>query len=90
MTSVPLADLKIVKGEENLTLYQWNTMVAKHYFCRSCGIYTHHQRRTDPGEFAVNVACLDGPDPTVQTKIEVLDGASNTLVDKTREPNGDE
>lgn len=39
--------LKIVSGKEELTLYQFNTRVAKHYFCRLCGIYPFHQTRLD-------------------------------------------
>lgn len=80
MGSVPLDKLRVVKGSEHLTLYQWNTKTAKHYFCKICGIYTHHQRRSKPNEFAFNVACLEGPDPTVGAEIEMVDGASNSLV----------
>jgi len=40
--SVPLSGLRIVKGQETLRLYQFNTRTAKHYFCSVCGIYTHH------------------------------------------------
>lgn len=70
----PLDGLKIVEGEDLLTLYQFNTGVAKHYFCSRCGAYTFHQRRSDPGTYGVNVACLgfnpydDFPD------IAVVDG----------------
>ena len=53
--SAPLDGIKIVKGEENLTLYQWGTMTAKHYFCKTCGIYTHHQRR-----YGANTRCAAG------------------------------
>ena len=45
--SVDLDGIKITKGREKLTLYQFNTMTAKHYFCSVCGIYTHHQRRLE-------------------------------------------
>lgn len=58
--SVLLEDFKILKGEDRLTLYQWGTMTAKHYFCSTCGIYTHHQRRSNPTEYAINIACFDG------------------------------
>ncbi len=54
----PLAGLKIVEGEELLTCYQFNTGVAKHYFCSRCGTYTFHQRRSDPDTYGVNAACL--------------------------------
>lgn len=33
MASVPIEGLRVVKGAEKLTLYQWNTRQAKHYFC---------------------------------------------------------
>lgn len=51
-------DLTIVQGAENLTLYQWNTGTAEHYFCKTCGIYTHHRRRADPTEFGVNLGAI--------------------------------
>jgi hypothetical protein len=48
--SAPLDGLKIIKGADNLTLYQFNTNTAQHYFCKTCGIYTHHKRRSNPNE----------------------------------------
>ena len=54
----PLDGLRILEGEDLLTLYQFNTKVAKHYFCSRCGAYTFHQRRSDPDTYGVNVACL--------------------------------
>ncbi len=63
IASVAIDRLRVLEGADSLTLYRWNTGVAKHYFCRVCGIYTHHQRRSNPREYGVNVACLDGVDP---------------------------
>ncbi|NBU89174.1 MAG: GFA family protein, partial [Betaproteobacteria bacterium] len=37
-----------------LRLYQFNTKIAKHYFCSNCGIYTHHQRRSFPDQYGYN------------------------------------
>jgi len=55
--------ITILRGAEALTLYQWGTRTAEHYFCSTCGIYTHHRRRgTD--EYAVNMAALEGVDPS--------------------------
>ncbi len=76
MASVPLADLKITEGMEKLSLYQWNTNTAKHYFCRVCGIYTHHQRRSVPTEYGFNIACIDDVDPFIFIDVPVGDGAS--------------
>ena len=59
VVSAPLDGIEIVKGKDDLTLHQWGTNTAKHYFCRTCGIYTHHQRRSNPSEFGINVAALE-------------------------------
>jgi len=75
--SVELAGLSVTKGEENLTLYQFNTMTAKHYFCSICGIYTHHQRRSNPSQFGFNVACLEGVDPFQLGEVPVMDGVNH-------------
>lgn len=80
MAGVPLSGLRVTKGGDALTLYQWNTQTAKHYFCKTCGIYTHHQRRSDPTQFGFNVACLDGVDPFSLEPAPVGDGASMSVV----------
>jgi hypothetical protein len=74
VASVPLAGLRVVKGEESLALYQFNTNTAKHYFCRHCGIYTHHQRRSNPAEYGYNVGCLEGVDPYELGPVPTSDG----------------
>ena len=53
-----LDGLEVTEGEDLLTLYQFNTGVATHYFCSRCGSYTFHQRRSDPNTYGINVACL--------------------------------
>ena len=72
--TAPLGGLAITQGEDKLSLYQFNTGTAKHYFCSQCGIYTHHQRRSNPNEFGVNVACLDGVSPFDFAEVPVGDG----------------
>ncbi|MDB5759956.1 MAG: glutathione-dependent formaldehyde-activating protein [Burkholderia sp.] len=72
--SAGLKDIEITSGEEALTLYQFNTMEAKHYFCSKCGIYTHHQRRSNPNQYGVNAACLDGISPFDFAEVPVTDG----------------
>lgn len=61
--TVPLDGLRIVKGEADLRLYQWGTRTARHYFCGTCGIYTHHRRRSNPNEYGVNLGALEGVNP---------------------------
>jgi hypothetical protein len=76
-SSVPLKGLRILQGEDKLSLYQWNTKTAKHYFCSVCGIYTHHQRRSNPTEFSFNVACLEGVNPYELGEVRVIDGINH-------------
>lgn len=75
--SAALDDLEFTQGAENLTLYQFNTRVAEHYFCSTCGIYTHHKRRSNPNEYGVNLACLDGHSPFDLEEIIVHDGQAH-------------
>ena len=75
--SVPLSGLNILTGHDKLTLYQFNTKTAKHYFCSICGIYTHHQRRSSPTEFGYNVACLQGVNPFELKDVPVMDGVNH-------------
>lgn len=72
-----VGDITILEGEDALTLYQFNTNTAKHYFCSTCGIYTHHQRRSNPQEYGVNVACLEGISPFDFEELPVNDGTSH-------------
>lgn len=60
MVKVPSVDLEILAGEVQLTLYQWNMRIARHYFCAQCGIYVFHNKRAAPDFMGVNVRCLDG------------------------------
>jgi len=74
-------EFELTQGAEKLCLYEWNTGVAKHYFCSICGIYTHHQRRRRPDEIGYNVGCLDGIDLDALGKVSLADGQSLSVVD---------
>ena len=78
VASVPLAGLRVLKGQESLGLYQFNTKTAKHYFCSICGIYTHHQRRSNPEQYSFNVGCLEGVDPYDIPQVPTLDGVNHS------------
>jgi hypothetical protein len=75
--SAQLADLRFHQGADLLTTYQFNTGTAKHYFCSICGIYTHHQRRSNPGEYGINAACLEDVSPFDFEDVVVYDGVSH-------------
>ena len=62
MIMIPKENFQLTKGEKDISLYQFNTDIAKHYFCKVCGIYTHHYKRSDPNGMGVNLGCLDDID----------------------------
>lgn len=65
---------RITEGEEKLATYRFNTKTAEHHFCTTCGIYTHHKRRSSPDQLGVNVACLEGVSPFDFAEVVVFDG----------------
>lgn len=79
MATALLADLTVTKGTDKLSLYQWNTRVARHYFCSICGIYTHHQRRKNPNEYGYNIACIEGIDLASLDDVPMTDGISMSV-----------
>ena len=74
VASVSLENLRIVKGQEALRLYQFGTRTAQHFFCSVCGIYTYHQRRSNPTQYGYNVACLEGVNPFELGHVKTSDG----------------
>lgn len=75
--SVTLDGIKVIKGKDVLRLYQFNTKTAKHYFCSECGIYTHHQRRSNSQQYGFNVGCLEGVNPLKILDIPTNDGVNH-------------
>jgi hypothetical protein len=77
VASVVLSGINIIEGKDVLSLYQFNTHTAKHYFCSNCGIYTHHQRRSNPEQYGFNIACLEGVNPYEFADIPIIDGINH-------------
>lgn len=73
--SAPLSGITLLRGKEKLTEYRFNTGTAVHFFCSVCGIYTFHQRRSNPQQYGVNVACLEGLSPFDFAEVPVMNGA---------------
>ena len=74
--SAALGGVRITQGEDALASYRFNSGTAQHFFCSRCGIYTHHQRRSNPDEYGVNVACL-GISPFDFAEVPVMDGENH-------------
>lgn len=69
--------IDVTKGQEKLTEYRFNSGEAVHYFCADCGIYTFHQRRSNPEFYGVNVACVEGVSPFDFASVAVSDGINH-------------
>jgi hypothetical protein len=70
---VPPEQFDLVSGEDNLATYTFNTGVAKHTFCKTCGIHAFYVPRSDPDKIDVNVRCLDDVD-IAALRIHTFDG----------------
>jgi hypothetical protein len=81
MAPVATEHFQLLKGEDDIVLYQFNTQLAKHYFCKHCGIYTFHRPRVAPDTYRVNVGCLEGVDVS-NLEIKMNDGAAYSTVDE--------
>ncbi len=49
---------KLLSGENKLTTYSFGTGVAKHRFCKICGVKSFYIPRSNPDSVDVNVRCL--------------------------------
>ena len=85
MAKVPEAALTVTAGEDALALYQWNTRRARHHFCKVCGLYVFHRKRSAPDHFGVNVFCLDDFD-AASVPVLPASGADMTVEDPLARP----
>lgn len=56
---VPKSKFTLLQGQDALTTYTFNTGVAKHLFCKHCGVKSFYVPRSHPDGYSVNVRCLD-------------------------------
>lgn len=71
--AIPEGELKIKADPNDIGLYQFDNNIAKHYFCKNCGIYTHNETIRAPGNMRVNLGCIDDLDAS-ELEIVVFDG----------------
>lgn len=62
---VPMARFQLETDWDLLSCYQFNSKIAKHYFCKTCGIKPFYVARSNPDGMDVNLNCLDKPPPAV-------------------------
>ena len=69
---IPAANFQLEQGEGDLSCYTFNSGVAKHYFCRHCGVKPFYIPRSNPDGYSLNVRCLDSVPPELE--VEPFDG----------------
>lgn len=74
---VPAASFRLLSGSDALVTYTFNTGVARHLFCRYCGVKSFYVPRSNPDGYSVNVRCLE------QTRVRSL--AIRPFDDRDRE-----
>ena len=75
---------KLLTPKENLSLYQFNTKQAKHFFCKSCGVQSYYIPRSHPDQVDVNLRCVDGVELSSLPHID-FDGANwESSIDKLK------
>ena len=69
------SNFRLISDEEALSCYTFNTGVAKHYFCKHCGIKSFYVPRSHPDGISINARCIDAGtfEPTT---VEDFDGAN--------------
>ena len=70
---VPASRFHLLQGEEDLATYTFNTGVAQHPFCSTCGIKSFYVPRSNPEGISVNVRCLD-PATVERVRVRSFDG----------------
>jgi hypothetical protein len=70
---VPKKRFRLIRGEGDIATYTFNTGVAQHYFCTTCGIKSFYIPRSNPEGVSVNARCLE-PGTIAGIRITNFDG----------------
>jgi hypothetical protein len=70
---VPKERFTLLAGDDALCTYTFNTGVAKHLFCATCGVKSFYIPRSHPHGVSVNARCLD-PGTILKMTVRPFDG----------------
>ena len=57
-----------------MSTYSFNTHVAKHTFCKKCGVVPFYNPRSNPDGVAVTLWCLEDRGAVTDAEIRTFDG----------------
>lgn len=66
-------DFRLLQGADDIETYAFNTGVARHIFCRYCGVKSYYVPRSHPNGISVNINCLQ-PGTIASITSEPFDG----------------
>lgn len=72
-TIIPGARFRLLKGQDALTTYTFNTHRAKHMFCQHCGVQPFYIPRSNPDGYAITIYCIQ-PGTIGEITIQTFDG----------------
>ena len=70
---VPAAHLTVEAGADAFITYTFNAGIARHTFCRHCGVKAFYVPRSNPDGYSVNLRCLDS-EGFDSIQLEAFDG----------------
>jgi hypothetical protein len=82
------ADFELLRGKHALTIYTFETGVAQHPFCTTCGMHAFYIPRSQPDKITVNARCLDGIDGPALKPTRFFDGRHWEAAQANRISNG--
>jgi hypothetical protein len=68
------SDFQLLRGKTALTVYTFESGVARHPFCSTCGMHPFYIPRSQPDKVTVNARCLDGIDGPSLKPTRFFDG----------------
>ena len=80
MVKVHEDNFRLLSDPKSVSEYRWNTHIARHYFCKTCGIYTFHRKQAAPDHYGINIFCLNEVDPK-EIPVRATEGANMDVVE---------
>jgi hypothetical protein len=68
-------EFRLISGQDDIETYTFNSGIAQHYFCRSCGVKSFYVPRSHPQGISVNANCLN-PETIFSMHSKPFDGAN--------------
>ena len=71
---IPRQDFELQSDPNQLALYEFNTKVAKHWFCKTCGVKPFYRPRSNPDGISVNFRCVTDKEVFKSVNLQPFDG----------------